>query len=70
MSLIVSNIVYCLSAGTSPNYAFQGIFKSTDAGVTFVNTGLTSDILENIFTVRIHLDDTNEYIDNEAMNPR
>lgn len=42
-----SNLVYCLSAGTSPNYAFQGIFKSIDGGTTFVNTGLTSDIFEN-----------------------
>ena len=42
-----SNLVYCLSAGTSPNFAFQGIYKSTDAGTTFVNTGLTVNILEN-----------------------
>ena len=41
------NIVYCLSAGTSPSYAFQGIFKSINGGITFVNTGLTSDVLEN-----------------------
>ena len=41
------NIVYCLSAGISPSYTFQGIFKSTNGGITFVNTGLTSDILEN-----------------------
>ena len=42
-----SNLVYCLSAGTSPNYAFQGIYKSTNGGTTFVNTGLTANVLEN-----------------------
>ena len=42
-----SNLIYCLSAGTSPNYDFQGIFKSTDGGTTFVDTGLTSDLFEN-----------------------
>lgn len=42
-----SNLVFCLSAGTNPNYAFQGIFKSTDGGITFVNTGLTANIFEN-----------------------
>ena len=41
------NLVYCLSAGTSPNYAYQGILKSTDGGTTFVNTGLTTNVLEN-----------------------
>ena len=41
------NIIYCLSAGDSPNYAYQGIFKSTDGGTAFINTGLTTDIFEN-----------------------
>ena len=39
------NFVYCLSASTS--YAFQGIFKSTDGGSTFVNTGLSTNIFES-----------------------
>ena len=34
-----TNVVYCLSAGIQAN-VFQGIFKSTDSGVTFVETGL------------------------------
>jgi len=40
-----SNLIYCLSSTTT--YAFQGIFKSTDGGTTFVNTGLTTNIFEN-----------------------
>jgi hypothetical protein len=35
------NVVYCLSAGLrSNNYYFQGIFKSTNGGLNFAETGL------------------------------
>ena len=40
-----ADFVYCLSASTTN--AFQGIFKSTDGGITFVKTDLTTDIFES-----------------------
>jgi hypothetical protein len=39
-----SNLVYCLSSTTTDT--FQGIYKSTDGGTTFVKTGLTTDIFD------------------------
>ena len=39
-----SDLVYCLSSTTA--HAFQGIYKSTDGGTTFVKTGLTTDIFD------------------------
>jgi len=39
-----SDFVYCLSSTTTD--AFQGIYKSTDGGTTFVKTDLTTDIFD------------------------
>ena len=41
-------VVYILSANTSANsYAYQGLYKSTDSGVTFTKTTNTTDIFES-----------------------
>ncbi|WP_047416446.1 thrombospondin type 3 repeat-containing protein [Cellulophaga sp. Hel_I_12] len=41
-------VVYILSADVSTNdYAFQGLYKSVDSGVTFVKTASTAEILES-----------------------
>lgn len=42
-----SAYVYVLSVGVSPNYALNGIYRSTDSGSTFTKTSGTTDILES-----------------------
>ncbi|WP_333807944.1 T9SS type A sorting domain-containing protein [Flavobacterium sp.] len=42
-----NNYVYALSVGTSPNYSLNGIYRSTDSGLTFTKTSGTTNILES-----------------------
>lgn len=41
------NYIYILSAGISPDYSFQGVFRSTDGGVTFVERNSVTNVLES-----------------------
>ncbi|MCD8518519.1 MAG: glycosyl hydrolase, partial [Flavobacterium sp.] len=41
------NYIYILSAGVSPNYNFQGIYRSTDGGTTFTARNTTTNVLES-----------------------
>ena len=40
-------VVYILSAETGPSFAYQGLYKSTDSGETFVESINSTDILES-----------------------
>ncbi|MBT8258179.1 MAG: hypothetical protein KJO49_06875, partial [Bacteroidia bacterium] len=42
------DLVYLVSTSPSPNYSFQGVFKSTDSGSTFVQT-LENDLVFEYF---------------------
>lgn len=42
-----ANYIYILSAGVSPNYSFQGIYRSTDGGTTFTARNTTTNVLES-----------------------
>ncbi len=58
-----SEVVYVLSAGLSPNYTFQGIYKSVDSGETFVKSLETENILESTqawFDLALGVSDTDE----------
>lgn len=63
------DVVYILSAnvwissGNSNNYSFQGIYKSTDSGDTFVKQNHTGNILESTqawYDLALAASDTNE----------
>ncbi len=41
------NYVYILSAGVSPNYSFQGIYRSVDGGSTFSARNTSTNVLES-----------------------
>ena len=55
--------VYILSAGTNPNYAFQGVFRSTDGGNVFSARNTSTNVLESSqawFDLAIAVSDVNE----------
>ncbi|NER17960.1 thrombospondin type 3 repeat-containing protein [Spongiivirga citrea] len=42
-----SNVIYVLSAAATDGFPFQGLYKSTDSGVTFTKTAETDNINES-----------------------
>ncbi|WP_238989452.1 T9SS type A sorting domain-containing protein [Flavobacterium sp. LMO8] len=42
-----NNYVYALSVGNGPNYSLNGIYRSTNSGVSFIKTSGSTDFLES-----------------------
>ena len=57
-----SDYIYILSVGVSTSYAFQGIYRSTDSGLTFTATNTTTNVLESTqawYDLTLAVSDTN-----------